>query len=135
MVFHIMDIYSATLAAIRRNSTFLHRNTLDPYFRSFVSPIGHSHHRRFHLLWRSLRNRPPAYRQHHPPLDSFPQHNLFGLLSADFTELLTHQLSLKYASRSIRVGVSGRYPIIPPIGLSVLLITRETFRFVLLLVP
>ena len=36
--------------------------------------------------------RPPAYRQHHPPLDSFPQHNLFGLLSADFNELQTFEI-------------------------------------------
>ena len=54
------------------------------------------------------------------------------LLSADFTELLTGQFSLSPASRSIKGGVSGRYPVIPPLGLLVLL----TFEiFVLLLVP
>ena len=54
------------------------------------------------------------------------------LLSAAFTELLTSQFSLTPASRSIKGGVSGRYPIIPPLGLLVLL----TFEiFVLLLVP
>ena len=36
--------------------------------------------------------RPPAYRQHRPPLDSFPQHDLFGLLSADFNELQTFEI-------------------------------------------
>ena len=36
--------------------------------------------------------RPPAYRQHRPPLGSFPQHNLFGLLSADFNELQTLEI-------------------------------------------
>ena len=54
------------------------------------------------------------------------------LLSADFTELLTGQFSFSPASRSIKGGVSGRYPVIPPLGLLVLL----TFEiFVLLLVP
>ena len=37
-------------------------------------------------------------------------------LSADFTELLTIGVSPCIASRSIRAGVSGRYPLIPPIG-------------------
>lgn len=42
------------------------------------------------------------------------------LLSADFTELLTVSVSAYTASRSLRAGVSGRYSIIPPVGLSVL---------------
>lgn len=62
----------------------------------------------------------PTYRQYHPPLDSFPQLYLLGLLSADFTGLHTYQLSLTYACRSIKVSVSGRYPFIPLIELSVL---------------
>lgn len=52
--------------------------------------------------------------------DWYFSNNYLRLLSADFTELLTFEVSLFNASRSIRVGVSGRYPLIPPIGLSVL---------------
>ena len=54
-------------------------------------------------------------------------------LSADFTGLQTHQVSLTYACRSIRAGVSGRYPIIPPVGLPVLLISE--FRSFISAVP
>ena len=56
--------------------------------------------------------RPPAYRQHIPPLEYFPQLCLFGLLSADFTELLNICL-LSRANRSIKGSVSGRYSFIP----------------------
>ncbi len=46
---------------------------------------------------------------------------LFGQLSADFCELSnTSYIAVIRACRSLRVGVSGRYPIIPPIEISVL---------------
>ena len=69
--------------------------------------------------------RPPTYQQHRPPLDRFRCVELSAtlrLLSADFTELLTFQVSLYDASRSIRESVSGRYSVIPLFGISVLLI-------------
>ena len=68
--------------------------------------------------------RPPACRWHHPPLDSFRCVVATAArrsLSADFTELLTVSVSAYTASRSIKGSVSRRYPVIPLLGLSVLL--------------
>ena len=52
------------------------------------------------------------------PLPRFRQpcfHTLLRQTSADFTELPTLTITVN-ASRSIREGVSGRYPLIPPFG-------------------
>ena len=110
-------------------STFLCRHGIDPYIRGFrqsyfkhsdlgyfvdLRPIGSTVH-----LWTAF-------------VGLVIIQQSIRLLSADFTELLTGQFSLTPASRSIKGAVSGRYPIIPPLGLLVLL-TSEIF--VLLLVP
>ena len=97
---------------------------LDPYLRKFVRPSGHSNHRYFidprHVgdtihLWTAF---------------------VWGFatplrpLSAVFAELLTHQVSHIYASRSLRESVSGRYPFIPLFGLSVhKTIFQNSFHF------
>lgn len=52
--------------------------------------------------------RTPAYRQHHPPLDSF--RISLRLLSADFTELPTIYVSVYIAGRSIRAAFQGVTP-------------------------
>ena len=49
----------------------------------------------------------------------------FRLTSADFTELLTTNVSIYVASRSIRGDVSRRYSIIPSLELSVLLLFKS----------
>ena len=127
MVFHNYYFYSTILTAalLQRYISISH------HFRSVHSQVRQP----FRAFSPWVFYRPPAYRQHHPPLDSFPQLNLFGLLSADFTELLTFQVSFYNASRSIREGVSGRYSFIPPFGLSVHYKIVNHFGFVLLLVP
>ena len=69
--------------------------------------------------------RPPAYRQHHPPLDSF---RVAGGYPAILTDTLCRLQRALYGSisanlpahRSIKAGVSGRYSVIPPVGISVL---------------
>lgn len=108
MVFHIENFYSTTLTP-RRVCAFLHISGLDPYIRRFVSASAHSNHRYF--------------------IDPRPIGNTIHLWTAFvLIAQLTVTLSRLYrasdiaACRSIRVGVSGRYSIIPPIGLSVLLV-------------
>lgn len=95
--------------------TFLCSQRLEPLLHRFVSQLRHTHHRYFidprHIghtihLWTAF-------------VGLFSS-TAIRWLSADFTELLT-RLECKRASRSIREGVSRRYPIVPPFGLPVLL--------------
>lgn len=126
MVFHTVYFYLTTLAAIPRRRTFLYACLLDPYFRRFAGPFGHSNHKHFV---------DPG------PVGSTP--HLWGgfvawRTSADSRYGCSRPLSACFPTPQItvsavgsRVSVSGRYSVIPPIGLSVLLIKD----FVLLLVP
>ena len=56
-----------------------------------------------------------------PSRNRFPQRDLLGQLSADFSDLsddLHH--TMRFAGRSIKADVSGRYSVIPSVGISVL---------------
>jgi len=121
MVFHIWDFYSTTLTAISRAYTFLHSPFIDPYFHGFVSPsLDHSHHRYF------IAPRRVVYTQH--LCRAFVSYvcavsrcyGKFPPTSPSFWPSNFHS----NASRSIRGSVSGRYPVIPLLGLSVV-----TFAF------
>ena len=116
MAFHNSDFYLATLTAISRHCTFLCNRLIDPYIRGFVRYYYHSNHRYFIDL--------------RPVGDTIHLWTAFVMLyftamlrslSADFTELLTVSVSAYTASRSIKGSVSRRYPVIPLLGLSVLL--------------
>ena len=96
------------------DNTFLHGLLLDPYIRKFVRHFCHSHHGYFidprHIS--ATIHRWTAFVM-------LPSQPILRTLSADFTGLLTVSVSAYTASRSIRVGASGRYSLISPIGLSV----------------
>lgn len=92
--------------------TFLPYHALDSYTRLFVCCFtSYPHHRQFidlrHIghtihLWTAFDNL------------------MFRCLSADFNELRTYSvLYTAFARRSIKGSVSGRYPIIPLLGISV----------------
>lgn len=86
---------------------------MDPYLRRFVSTlIVHSLHGQFidprHIghtthLWAAF-------------VQVACKATRLRYLSADFTGLQTVSVSAYTACRSLRVGVSGRYSLIPPIG-------------------
>ena len=106
--------------------TFLCSRIIDPYIRRFVRCFHHSHHIYFidprHIgstihLWTAF-------------VENF--HFPYGCSLPTSPSFWQNQFP-NNASRSIRGGVSRRYPIIPPLGLSVLLI-KKTFH-VLFLVP
>lgn len=96
--------------------TFLYGKHLDPYIRGFrQSVVDNSHHRYFvdsrrviciQYLYRTFVSRVAT---------------LLRQTSADFIELQTPAFTAG-AGRSIREGISGRYPVILPFELSVLLI-------------
>ena len=93
---------------------------LEPLLHRFVSQLRHTHHRYFidprHIgctthLWAAFHiSITPCLGSSLPTSPGF-RHNL-----------------LSYACWSIREGVSGRYPVIPPFGLSVLL---RSFNFLI----
>ena len=99
--------------AINATSTFLCRHGIDPYIRGFrQSVVDNSHHRYFvdsrrviciQYLYRTFVSRVAT---------------LLRQTSADFIELQTPAFTAG-AGRSIREGISGRYPIILPFELSV----------------
>ena len=94
-------------------STFLCRHGIDPYIRGFrQSVVDNSHHRYFvdsrrvicmQYLYRTFVSRVAT---------------LLRQTSADFIELQTPAFTAG-AGRSIREGISGRYPVILPFELSV----------------
>ena len=80
---------------------FLRIRHLDSYFRKFVGGFHpHSNHRHF---YKHFCFRPPAYKIHRPPLDSFRLLHNLRYPSADFTWLRTFRLSML-----THAGVSGR---------------------------
>lgn len=97
--------------------TFLCINGLDLLHRVFVRGyFPHTHHRRFidlrHIgstihLWTAFVQ---AY--------IFP---VYGCSLPTSPSFLRHSYYTLSASRSIKAGISGRYSIIPPVGISVLL--------------
>ena len=93
--------------------TFLPYHALDPYIRTFAS------------YKNILTIGTPAYRRRHPPLDRFRGAGYYpatltvalcqlqrALHGSAFVSLTSH--------RRIKAGVSVRYPLIPPVGISVL---------------
>lgn len=84
---------------------------IDPYIRKFVRSLDHSNHRYF-IDPRHVGNAIHRW-------TGFVRIYHLRSLSAAFAELLTYSVSRIYASRSLRGSVSGRYPLIPLLGLSV----------------
>ena len=72
--------------------------------------------------------RPPTYRIHRSPLNSFRFAFTNYGISQPTLPSFWHNRFPENANRSIRGSVSRRYPIIPLLGLSVLLI-KKTFTF------
>ena len=68
--------------------------------------------------------RPPTYRIHHSPLNSFRSACADYGISQPTSPSFWQNQFLNPANRSIRGSVSRRYPIIPLLGLSVLLIRK-----------
>lgn len=69
--------------------------------------------------------RPPAYRQHHPPLDSFrvwSENQSYGCSLPTSPSSINFWREPLHAPRhsEYQGGASGRYPLISPIGISVL---------------
>ena len=69
--------------------------------------------------------RPPAYRQHHPPLDSFrvwPENQSYDCSLPTSPSSINFWREPLHAPRhsEYQGGASGRYPLISPIGISVL---------------
>ena len=100
MVFHNGHFYSTTLTIHLDPAAFLQHVGLDPYFRRFVRPLGHSNHRHFidprHIgntihLWTAFVLRGHGY--------SLPTSPGFRPPHAFATD----------ACRSLRGSVSGRY--------------------------
>lgn len=110
MAFHPYEPYSATPTP---RSGEAHIS-----MRRFSGPVPSQVRQSFQTFSPWTFYRPPAYRRHYPPLDSFRVRDTPHVrpLSADFTELQTIQVSLSIACRSLRAGVLGRYPLIPPVG-------------------
>ena len=84
---------------------------IDPYIRKFARSLDHSNHRYF-IDPRHVGNAIHRW-------TGFVRIYHLRSLSAAFAELLTYSVSCIYASRSLRGSVSGRYPLIPLLGLSV----------------
>lgn len=64
--------------------------------------------------------RPPAYRSQPPPLETFRLRCITAAITVTLCRLHRASDRISAACRSIRVGISGRYPVILPIELSVL---------------
>ena len=93
--------------------TFLYGKHLDPYIRGFrQSVVDNSHHRYF------VDSRRVICIQYLYCTFVSRVATLLRQTSADFIELQTPAITAE-AGRSIRVGISGRYSFILPIGLSV----------------
>ena len=93
--------------------TFLYGKHLDPYIRGFrQSVVDNSHHRYFVDSRRVI-----CIQYLYHTFDSCIS-TLFRQTSADFIELQTPTITVG-AGRSIREGISRRYPIILPFELSV----------------
>lgn len=93
--------------------TFLYGKHLDPYIRGFRQSVVDNSHHRYFVDSRRVICIQYLYR-------TFVSHvaTLLRQTSADFIELQTPAFTAG-ASRSIREGISGRYPVILPFELSV----------------
>ena len=59
--------------------------------------------------------RPPAYRSQPPPLETFRLRCITAAITVTLCRLHRASDRISAACRSIRVGISGRYPVILPI--------------------
>ena len=121
MVFHNGYFYSTTMTTVTSTTAFLQHLRLDPYIRRFVRHFCHSNHRYFidprHIgdtihLWTAF-------------VWLVIIQQVLRSLFADFTGLQTIRVSSHIACRSIREGVSGRYPFHSTFWI----ISSETIRF------
>ena len=91
---------------------FLLIGSYDLYIRDFVSPYGHTHHGT---------SSPPTYHTLDCLQFAVPQLDLLGCILSRLHQASYDLVSIHFfACWSIRVGVSGRYPFIPPKRLLVL---------------
>lgn len=93
--------------------TFLYGKHLDPYIRGFRQSISDNSHHRYFIDSRRVICIQYLYRTFVSRVAT-----LLRQTSADFIELQTLTFTVR-AGRSIREGISGRYPIIQPFELSV----------------
>lgn len=123
MEFHRHDFYFTTLTAILRQRYI----SVPQKYRPLLSQVCQTVLLPFSPY---LFYRPPTYRIHRPPLDRFRFDfqitvSLSRLHRAFNIDITTNT----NANRSIREGISGRYSVILPFGLSVLL-TKNLRSFI-----